>query len=129
MTRRPPRSTRTDTLFPYTTLFRSAQSPASLRRILGKDSPVAVMLSAARSATLESMRSEVAGRAVSPADPKLIRYLQASMGALPHEILRALFLDGSRPVIGDEQLQHGDRKSVVSGKSVSVRLDPGGRRT
>src|SRR3546814_3212562 len=28
MIRRPPRSTRTDTLFPYTTLFRSANSPA-----------------------------------------------------------------------------------------------------
>src|SRR3546814_5831199 len=27
MIRRPPRSTRTDTLFPYTTLFRSAGSP------------------------------------------------------------------------------------------------------
>src|SRR3546814_1266196 len=27
MIRRPPRSTRTDTLFPYTTLFRSAYSP------------------------------------------------------------------------------------------------------
>src|SRR3546814_1482862 len=27
MIRRPPRSTRTDTLFPYTTLFRSAVSP------------------------------------------------------------------------------------------------------
>src|SRR3546814_6646335 len=27
MIRRPPRSTRTDTLFPYTTLFRSKQSP------------------------------------------------------------------------------------------------------
>src|SRR3546814_2766012 len=27
MIRRPPRSTRTDTLFPYTTLFRSAQTP------------------------------------------------------------------------------------------------------
>src|SRR3546814_8720416 len=27
MIRRPPRSTRTDTLFPYTTLFRSAQGP------------------------------------------------------------------------------------------------------
>src|SRR3546814_2709144 len=27
MIRRPPRSTRTDTLFPYTTLFRSAESP------------------------------------------------------------------------------------------------------
>src|SRR3546814_7603051 len=28
MIRRPPRSTRTDTLFPYTTLFRSRESPA-----------------------------------------------------------------------------------------------------
>src|SRR3546814_3274649 len=27
MIRRPPRSTRTDTLFPYTTLFRSAKAP------------------------------------------------------------------------------------------------------
>src|SRR3546814_2663794 len=33
MIRRPPRSTRTDTLFPYTTLFRSARkSMAKLRR-------------------------------------------------------------------------------------------------
>src|SRR3546814_19095026 len=29
MIRRPPRSTRTDTLFPYTTLFRSLKSPVS----------------------------------------------------------------------------------------------------
>src|SRR3546814_8523409 len=29
MIRRPPRSTRTDTLFPYTTLFRSAVNPPS----------------------------------------------------------------------------------------------------
>src|SRR3546814_3651952 len=29
MIRRPPRSTRTDTLFPYTTLFRSESQPAS----------------------------------------------------------------------------------------------------
>src|SRR3546814_2388482 len=33
MIRRPPRSTRTDTLFPYTTLFRSQRAPcAALRR-------------------------------------------------------------------------------------------------
>src|SRR3546814_13514657 len=31
MIRRPPRSTRTDTLFPYTTLFRSARAPAGAR--------------------------------------------------------------------------------------------------
>src|SRR3546814_9784329 len=30
MIRRPPRSTRTDTLFPYTTLFRSLQGPLNL---------------------------------------------------------------------------------------------------
>src|SRR3546814_4801619 len=33
MIRRPPRSTRTDTLFPYTTLFRSKGSPCSAPRI------------------------------------------------------------------------------------------------
>src|SRR3546814_18767189 len=31
MVRRPPSSTRTDTLFPYTTLFRSAQIDAAIR--------------------------------------------------------------------------------------------------
>src|SRR3546814_7207737 len=34
MTRPPPRSTRTDTLFPYTTLFRSGGDRARLSRIL-----------------------------------------------------------------------------------------------
>src|SRR3546814_3156248 len=32
MIRRPPKSTRTDTLFPYTTLFRSELSPSRLER-------------------------------------------------------------------------------------------------
>src|SRR3546814_13308829 len=34
MIRRPPRSTRTDTLFPYTTLFRSARSRRSQRLLI-----------------------------------------------------------------------------------------------
>src|SRR3546814_3898509 len=38
MIRRPPRSTRTDTLFPYTTLFRSAPVGA-WRRMAGGDEP------------------------------------------------------------------------------------------
>src|SRR3546814_18791494 len=36
MIRRPPRSTRTDTLFPYTTLFRSALDEAIAREALDK---------------------------------------------------------------------------------------------
>src|SRR3546814_4928011 len=35
MIRRPPRSTRTDTLFPYTTLFRSGDAPARAARACG----------------------------------------------------------------------------------------------
>src|SRR3546814_7075928 len=34
--RRPPRSTRTDTLFPYTTLFRSARSPDRRAAVPGR---------------------------------------------------------------------------------------------
>src|SRR3546814_14446755 len=34
MVRRPPRSTRTDTLFPYTTLFRSVEHPVSLYLVI-----------------------------------------------------------------------------------------------
>src|SRR3546814_1778974 len=33
MIRRPPRSTRTDTLFPYTTLFRSAREPLIIENL------------------------------------------------------------------------------------------------
>src|SRR3546814_10348107 len=36
MIRRPPRSTRTDTLFPYTTLFRSRQSKTKFYQLSGR---------------------------------------------------------------------------------------------
>src|SRR3546814_14247758 len=38
--RRPPRSTRTDTLFPYTTLFRSPAMPSCLRPAPSSPSPL-----------------------------------------------------------------------------------------
>src|SRR3546814_2691196 len=56
MIRRPPRSTRTDTLFPYTTLFRSATSSASAR--LGSNSTL-------RSPLDRSMSSIRGGRSAS----------------------------------------------------------------
>src|SRR3546814_6219481 len=43
MIRRPPRSTRTDTLFPYTTLFRSIQTVNSLTVNLVLDKPSGIM--------------------------------------------------------------------------------------
>src|SRR3546814_3362980 len=39
MLRRPPRSTRTDTLFPYTTLFRSRDPPGSPTACAGSPTP------------------------------------------------------------------------------------------
>src|SRR3546814_5256005 len=39
MIRRPPRSTRTDTLFPYTTLFRSSPDPSRKREGRRKEQP------------------------------------------------------------------------------------------
>src|SRR3546814_4116317 len=39
MIRRPPRSTRTDTLFPYTTLFRSSRSPVPESRRAQRPGP------------------------------------------------------------------------------------------
>src|SRR3546814_16852114 len=43
MIRRPPRTTRTDTLFPYTTLFRSAEAPRKVVLIAsGSEVPLAL---------------------------------------------------------------------------------------
>src|SRR3546814_17695358 len=46
MIRRPPRSTRTDTLFPYTTLFRSLEVFAAMRAAWPADRPMSVRISA-----------------------------------------------------------------------------------
>src|SRR3546814_13868568 len=57
MTRRPPRSTRTDTLFPYTTLFRSW--PNLLRRRVG-----ALLMLAAALLTLSTIAAPEADQGV-----------------------------------------------------------------
>src|SRR3546814_11983313 len=103
MIRRPPRSTRTDTLFPYTTLFRS-----NLR---------AFVLSAYDQASLGS-RLSACGQ---------FRHYW-------HGIRRANAVNRSdccAPADGsaykkDPGRAVTDRKSVVEGQSVSVRVDLGG---
>src|SRR3546814_10178169 len=59
MIRRPPRSTRTDTLFPYTTLFRSRRRPgqfrAHLRQRVLADAAVPLPVLAGELALLEGM--------------------------------------------------------------------------
>src|SRR3546814_11333413 len=113
MIRRPPRSTRTDTLFPYTTLFRSDEG----RRRRGVGGPRRHPDRRVR------LRLEHAGRGRDPQAPRAER--QGPRRHLPRR------QHGAHPAQQHRSLERGggDRKSVVEGKSVSVRVRLGGRRT
>src|SRR3546814_17058377 len=97
MIRRPPRSTRTDTLFPYTTLFRSLGLVDAERFDEG---------------------AQVRQRRLADADDADIRRFDQSQ----------LDLRQTARDRGGRHSARGDRKSVVSGKSVSVRVNFGARR-
>src|SRR3546814_15226094 len=114
MIRRPPRSTRTDTLFPYTTLFRS--SPTSKQ---GQRHERRAHWPRQAGTRLPLVRVE--GRDHQVRGPR--RRHCRKRGHVLH--LR----QAPVPVgMGEAILGGGDRTSVVSGKSVSVRVDLGGRR-
>jgi len=55
----------------------------------------------------EAMRGDLRAFPIDPFDPKLRQYLIISMGSLPTEVLRILFLDAGRRLLADEQLQNG----------------------
>src|SRR3546814_2896454 len=73
MIRRPPRSTRTDTLFPYTTLFRSVDAPAADWARLAEAFPIPL-------AAGENLRGEAAfdaaidGGALSVVQPDVAKW-------------------------------------------------------
>src|SRR3546814_14667888 len=112
MIRRPPRSTRTDTLFPYTTLFRSRER------------------SVARSELPEHLARgrEFGGRQL---HPQLVGGLDRAcypagipVGAARQRVHRAENID-LRILVRDQPHRSEERRV---GKGVSVRVDLGGRR-
>jgi DNA repair protein RadC len=90
-----------------------AQSPQSLERVLGGHAAVARILLGSRLVLLEGMREEFASLPISPDCPNLLQYLMASMGALPDEVLRVIFLDSAGHLIADEQLQVGSLRQLA----------------
>src|SRR3546814_14750829 len=108
MRRRPTRSTRTDTLVPYTTLFRSCRAAGGRRHKVPGGG-------AGRHICARRAGFEPGGR---PARASRRRGLAGYDGA---------GYNRRRPA-GDRARGGKDRKSAVSGKSVSVRVDLGGRR-
>src|SRR3546814_15599077 len=123
MIRRPPRSTRTDTLFPYTTLFRSRQRAEDARRSRLLDrSGFALLLSAAfdpqQVARIEQKRAGEAQEEVGPAYGRAAKIAEMKCEKAGHSSVPSPLRAG----------QLVDRKSVVQAKSVSVRVDLGCRR-
>ncbi len=56
---------------------------------------------------LAGMRTDLAETGIDPFSSDLRQYLIASMGSLPDERLRILFLDSARRLIADEEVQQG----------------------
>lgn len=83
-----------------------SQSREAIERVTGDNSAVVSLLFASRAVMLETERGELSG-SIAPTNRRLTAYLCASMGSLPDETLRILFLDGSHKLIADEQLQRG----------------------
>src|SRR3546814_5185035 len=95
-------------------LFRSrslarllSQSRDAIARVVGRGSPIVPLLLASRDAMREAMRSELHDKRITASSRRLIDYLKISMGGLPDETLRVLFLDARQRLIADEQMQRG----------------------
>jgi DNA repair protein RadC len=90
-----------------------SQNPDAIARVVGRGSPVVPLLLASRDAMREAMRGELQDRRISASSRKLTDYLKISMGGLPEETLRVLFLDARHRLLADEQMQRGTIDQVV----------------
>src|SRR3546814_16718538 len=116
MIRRPPRSTRTDTLFPYTTLFRS-QLLTALETIHGVGPEVVDRIAVGMLDEAPEGPQQVAESLVDhPAAHQRRRRRAAATGLPTLAVTRGV----------EAGLQ--DRKRTGVGKSVQDRVDMGGRR-
>src|SRR3546814_11470255 len=113
MKRRPPRSTRTDTLLPYTTLFRSAtlRLPSSMAGV---------------GAWAQDKAEPLIPDALDQGERPFIQPFMTRMASDHYalDVSRAHTLLGWQPK--HRPAGELDRKSVVEGKSVSVRVELGG---
>src|SRR3546814_1732709 len=119
MIRRPPRSTRTDTLFPYTTLFRSGRGCPRLEPIRKAPLPNPPLPSQGREPKERSMKylpliwSELFRRKTRT----ILNLLSILAAFLLFGLLngvRTSFPEAGPSANGDERLQTGSRRSLSS---------------
>src|SRR3546814_12381463 len=132
MIRRPPRSTRTDTLFPYTTLFRSPAAALGIEMTTDLQTTIDAAWDARDTlgVTTRGPVREAVEAALAGLDDGSLRVAARDAGGawqvnqwLKKAVLLSFRLNDMALIEGGP----GDRKSVVSGNR-SVRVDLGGRR-
>src|SRR3546814_11039013 len=117
MIRRPPRSTRTDTLFPYTTLFRSLREFTI--RLIGRGTAVAAIYIMTDAGVPDICK-------IGKDTRWTYRYKQARCYTPRSLNVHHVFDVGDKRVASDIH-SNIDRMCVVSGKRVSLRVHSGGR--
>lgn len=91
-----------------------AQSVEALRRAVGPDNGVAELIRAAGEAATAAFQPVSEAEPVDPWSILLRNYLIHTMGSLPDEAVRVLFLDRAHRLLADEQLQSGTLDQVVT---------------
>src|SRR3546814_19434313 len=113
MIRRPPRSTRTDTLFPYTTLFRSAVANACVVEIDTEFAEQHDVLAARGERLAEHDFGIATRRAVTIGG---IEEVHAEIEGLGDDRVRCLLVDGPAEVVAAEAAG-GDTQTAEIGKA------------
>ena len=90
-----------------------AESAEAKSRVLRDAPEVAALLAAAKNALDEGMRGCVPVRLASATDHAFVRYLMHTMGSLPHELLRVVFLDPHRAILGEEDVATGSLDRIA----------------
>ena len=90
-----------------------SQSPDAIARVVGRGSAVIPLLLASRDGMREALRGELHDKRIAASSRRLTDYLKISMGGLPDETLRVLFLDARHRLIADEQMQQGSIDQVA----------------
>src|SRR3546814_19298795 len=126
MIRRPPRSTRTDTLFPYTTLFRSPDHQGGHRQTLPLREPRATAHAHRRLHRRLPFRSQ----AQNPQRPHALQITRSGMEFRARQIPTQPDTTGAWTENLANDVTHTRSKTldlniVGQGKSVSVRVDIG----
>src|SRR3546814_2759374 len=120
MIRRPPRSTRTDTLFPYTTLFRShgrdGGSQRKLRYRGGIDVAIVVVLQVSHPPDAIGRRCDAVPVAIcegeAPPWPVRIATSRQTAPAFPETVDVAVMQPKDRVLCRSRHIAHVDRKST-----------------